>query len=142
VIESPASSYHSFKAKFKKGASMSIVNSPCPEAAAAHTTITNSGSKAARDQTCQTALTFPSDLDMEKMPAFRQYLLMHADFSPCKETLNNSIRKKLFDHNSDDADLSPKKAPSESPVSIASSEWTENAAYQVYIFFYFAHLKY
>jgi len=128
VIESPASSYHSLKAKFKKGTSMSIVNSPCHEAA--HMTITNSGSKLARDQTSQTALTFPSDLDMEKLPAFRQYLLMHADFSPCKETLNNSIRKKLFDHNSDDADSSPKKATSESPVSIASSEWTENVAYQ------------
>lgn len=119
---------------------MSIVNSPCSEtlaAAAAHctnpgmSTLMSSGNKGARDQMCQTALTFPSDLDMEKLPVFRQYLLMHADYSPSKETLNNSIRKKLFDHNSDDADSSPKKASSQSPVSIASSEWTETAAYQV-----------
>ena len=52
-------------------------------------------------------LTLPMNFDLSKIPELRQFLVDHTEHdtdSPSKKDsqLNNSIRKKLFDHNSDD----------------------------------------
>jgi hypothetical protein len=50
-------------------------------------------------------LTFPTNIDLTKMPELKQFLIGHHENdteSPSKKELNNSIRKKLFDLNTDE----------------------------------------
>jgi len=50
-------------------------------------------------------LTFPTNIDLTKIPELKQFLIDHHENdteSPSKKELNNSIRKKLFDLNSDE----------------------------------------
>jgi hypothetical protein len=66
----------------------------------------HSGNK--RDQSSQTLLSLPISFDLSKISALKPYFNEnycdeHESDSPKKDPqLNNSIRKKLFDHNSDD----------------------------------------
>lgn len=56
-----------------------------------------------KDQSCQTIFSLPVNFDLNKIPELRQYFLINLDIdSEIDAQLNNSIRKKLFDKDSDD----------------------------------------
>jgi len=86
----------------------------------AQITTTYIPAKSKRDQTCQTNLTIPFDFDLSKIPELNKFLLNDNqinELSPFKkEELNNSIRKKLFDHNSEDSASTVTTTNNKTPV--------------------------
>lgn len=87
------------------GSTSSVYQSGCGRQQQQHHQF-HSGNK--RDQSSQTLLSLPISFDLSKISALKPYFNEnycdeHENDSPKKDTqLNNSIRKKLFDHNSDD----------------------------------------